>query len=52
MILVIFRTDRNVNGGVILLYVTEDIPAMLLFAESLPKESFFVELNLRKKMVR
>ena len=31
-----FRTERNVNGGRILLYVREDIPGKLLFFETLP----------------
>ena len=44
-----FRIDRNVNGGGILFYVREDIPAKLLSVETLPTESFYVEINLRKK---
>ena len=44
-----FRMDRNVNGGGILCYVREDIPVKLLSVETLPTESFFVEINLRKK---
>ena len=44
-----FRMDRNVNGGGILCYVTEDIPVKLLSVETLPTESFFVEINLRVK---
>ena len=44
-----FRVDRNVNGGGILFYVREDIPAKLLSVESLPTESFYIEINLRGK---
>ena len=44
-----FRIDRNVNGGRILFYVRKDIPAKLLSVETLPTESFYVEINLRKK---
>ena len=46
-----FRIDRNVNGGGILFYVREDIPAKLLSVETLPTESFYVQINLPKKMV-
>ena len=44
-----FRIDRNVNGGGILFYVGEDIPANLLSVETLPTECFYAEINLRKK---
>ena len=40
-----FRLDKNVNGGAILFYVREDIPAKLLSLETLPTESFFHEIN-------
>ena len=40
-----FRLDKNVNGGAILFYVREDIPAKLLSIETLPTESFFHEIN-------
>ena len=46
-----FRIDRNVNGGGILFYVRKDIPEKLLSVETLPIESFYVKINLRKKMV-
>ena len=46
-----FRIDRDVNEEGILFYVRGDIPAKLLSVESLPTESFFAEINLRKKMV-
>ena len=44
-----FRFDRNKNGGGIMLYVREDIPARLLSHDFLNAESFFVEINLYKK---
>ena len=44
-----FRINRNVNGGGILFYVREDIPAKLLSVETLPTERFFIEINLRNK---
>ena len=43
-----YRLDRNANGGGILLYIREDIPSTLLnFDMSI--ESFFIEINIRKK---
>ena len=44
-----FRFDRNRQGGWIMLYVREDIPAKLLKVQldNDDIESFFVELNLR-----
>ena len=42
-----FRYDRN--GGGILLYVREDIPAKAIHCEFPTFESFFVEINLHKK---
>ena len=42
--------DRNVNGGGILFYVREDIPAKVLSVETLPTERFYVEIDLRKKI--
>ena len=44
-----FRVDRNKNGGGILLFVREDIPARLISMEKAHIESVFMELNLRKK---
>ena len=44
-----FGIDKNVNGGGILFYVKEDILTKPLSVETLPIESFFVEINLRKK---
>ena len=45
-----FRFDRNINGGEIMLYVREDIPTKLLSHDFPGVESFFVEINLHKKM--
>ena len=45
-----FRLDRNVNGGWNLFYIREDIPVKPLSVKFLPKESFFVAINLRKKL--
>ena len=44
-----FRFDRNRNGGGIMLYVREDIPANLLSHDFPSAESFFIEINLYKK---
>ena len=45
-----FIFDRNRNGGGIILYVREDIPVRLLSHDFPSAESFFVEINLYKKM--
>ena len=46
-----FRLDRNKDGGGLMLYVRDDIPAKQLKHPSLDKnfENMFVELNLRNK---
>ena len=44
-----FRTDRNLNGGGILFYVREDIPAKLLSVETLPTEHFLLKLIYGKR---
>ena len=44
-----FRLDRNKNGGGIMLFVREGIPAKFLSFASSPTEGFYVELNFRKK---
>ena len=44
-----FRFERNRNGGGIMLYVREDIPAKLLSHGFPCAENFFVEINLYKK---
>ena len=48
-----YRFDRNRNGGVVLIYVIEEIPGELLADHKLPHDidGIFVELNLRKKEV-
>ena len=43
-----YRLDRCSNGGGILLYIRDDIPARLL-SNSNKTESIFVEINFRKK---
>ena len=45
-----FRRDRNKYGGVILIYVREDIPFKLLDRHIFPDDidGLFVELNFRK----
>ena len=43
-----YRFDRNSNGGGILLYIREVIPAKLI-STKMKIEGFFVEINLRKK---
>ena len=44
-----FRLDRNKNGGGIMLFIREDIPATLKSIENPPIEAFFVELTIKKK---
>ena len=44
-----FRFDRNKNGGGILFFVREDIPAKVLSHDFPSTESFFVEIILHKK---
>ena len=45
-----FRLDRSSEGGGILVYIRDDIPAKILKKHPLPKccEGMFIELNLRK----
>ena len=43
-----YRLDRCSNGGGILLYIRDDIPARLL-SNSNKTESIFVEINVRKE---
>ena len=43
-----YRFDRNSNGGLILLYIREDISSKLILTK-MTIEGFFVEINLRKK---
>ena len=44
-----FSYDRNGNGGGILLYVCENIPAKVIYCDFPSSESFFVGINLHKK---
>ena len=44
-----FRHDRDKNGGGIMLYIREDIPAKLVSSANLPVESFNVEIDFRKQ---
>ena len=44
-----FRLDRNINGGGIMLFVREDIPAKLIASETPPVEGLYVEVKLRKQ---
>ena len=46
-----FRKDRNKNGGGIMIFIRENIPAKLLKDNQLPNdiEGLFVELNFRSK---
>ena len=41
--------DRDISGGGIMLYASEDISAKLLTTEKLLIECFYIELNLRSK---
>ena len=43
-----YRLDRNANGGVILLYIREDIPSTLLNSD-ISIESFSIQINIREK---
>ena len=43
------RLDRNYNGGGIMLFVREDIPAKLIASETSPVESLYVDLKLRSQ---
>ena len=44
-----FRYDRNGDGGGILLYVREEIPAKDIHCDFPTSENFLVEINLHKK---
>ena len=44
-----FGLDRNRNSGDIMLLITNDIPANLFPTDDRSIESFYVELNFRKK---
>ena len=38
--------DRDIHGGVLMLFVTENIPFKLLSLENKPMKGFYVEINL------
>ena len=40
-----FRLDQNRNGGGIMLFIRNDIPAKVVSADDRSIESFYVELN-------
>ena len=44
-----FRFDRHGNGGGLLLYVREDIPAKVLHSDFPAAESFYAEIILHKR---
>ena len=44
-----FRLNRNQNGGGIMLSIINDIPAKVVSRDGRPIESFYVQLNFRKK---
>ena len=44
-----FRLGRHRNGGGIMLFIRIDIPAKVVSTDDRPNESFYVELNFRKK---
>ena len=44
-----FRLGRNRNGGDIMLFIRNEIPAKVVSKDDRPIESFYVELNFRKK---
>ena len=44
-----FRLDRNRNGGDIMLFIRNEIPAKVVSKDDRPIESFYVELKFRKK---
>ena len=44
-----YRSDRNPNGGGILLYIRKDILLYLIATKKGPVKSFYVELNLRNE---
>ena len=45
----LFRFDLHGNGGGLLLYVREDIPAKVLHSDFPATESFYAEIMLHKK---
>ena len=44
-----FCLDRNRNGGIIMLFIRNDIPAKVVSTYDRPTENFYVEFNFQKK---
>ena len=44
-----FHLDRNRNGEGIMLFITNDIPAKVVSTDDRSIESFYAQLNFRKK---
>ena len=44
-----FRLERNRDGGGIILFIRNDIPAEVVSADDRPIKSFYEELNFQKK---
>ena len=44
-----YRVDRNGYGGGIMLFLREDISSKLLSVENSPTDTFFKEINIRKR---
>ena len=44
-----FLLDRNRDGGGIMLFIRNDVTAKVVSADDKPIESFYEELNFRKK---
>ena len=44
-----FRLDQNRNGGDIMLFIRNDVPAKVISTDERPIERFYVELNFRNK---
>ena len=44
-----FRLDRNRNGGVIMLFIRNDIPGKVVSTDDKPIKSLYLGLNFQKK---
>ena len=44
-----FRLNRNSNGGGIMLFVREDMPAKMIASKTPPGEGLYVKVKLRKQ---
>ena len=47
--MVLMYHSRNSNGGGIMIFVREDIPAKLIASETPPVKGLYVEVSLRKQ---